>query len=74
MIAEKLAITIRSQSQNLNEIPARVGHEDEIFLGQAPREEVDDKVSNNPIRSKLRFESQICASTSKLSKFIRQEA
>jgi hypothetical protein len=74
MIAEKLAITIRSQSQNLNEIPSRVGHEDEIFLGQAPREEVDDKVSNNPIRSTLRFESQICESLSKLSKFIRQEA
>jgi len=42
--------------------------------GQVPREEVDDKVSNNPIRSTLRFESRICASLSKLSKFIRQEA
>jgi len=46
-LAGKLAITIRSQSQNLIEIPARVGQEDEIFLGQVPREEVDDKVSNN---------------------------
>lgn len=46
-MAGKLAITIRSQNQNLNEIPARVGQEEEIFLGQAPREEVDDKVSNN---------------------------
>jgi hypothetical protein len=46
-LAGKLAITIRFQSQNLNEIPARVGQEDEIFSGQAPREEVDDKVSNN---------------------------
>jgi len=46
-LAGKLAITICFQSQNLNEIPARVGQEDEIFSGQAPREEVDDKVSNN---------------------------
>jgi len=27
----KLAITIRSQNQNRNEIPARVGHDEEIF-------------------------------------------
>jgi hypothetical protein len=46
-LAGKLAITIRSQNQNLNEIPARDGQEDEIFSGQVPREEVDDKVSNN---------------------------
>jgi len=42
--------------------------------GQVPGEEVDDKVSNNPIRSTLRFESKICVSESYHSKFIRQEA